>query len=441
MTQETDTAAMPLRNQQVETFSVWQRRIFLLLWVTYASFYLGRVNFSVALPGIMSDFGWTRANVGAVGTALFWAYAVGQFINGQLGDKFGARVMVTIGVTISALMNLLFGFSQALGVMILIWGVNGYVQSMGWAPIVKTLANWFPPRLRGKMSGRLGTSYILGGAISVALAGFIAVRFGWRATFFIPSALLLISGIYWFLRAKNSPESEGLPTLEALEEEAIPPAKTTDQSGDTYLGLRYTLMSTLGNPRIWMMGWVLFFVNIVRYGFLTWAPTYLFEVQGAAIDKAAYSSVIFPIAGALGAVFAGWATDRWFQSRRAPVGTISLIMAGVLAWSYRFLVPVDQWFLGLLNLAAIGFAIFGAHVLIVAAAPMDFGTRKAASSATGFIDGWGYIGAGLQGFGTGLLVDAWGWNAGFIFWIICAFLGAGLMLLMWGYKPPQKEYL
>ena len=441
MTQETSATAMPLPSQQADTFSVWQRRIFLILWITYASFYLGRVNFSVALPGIMADFGWTRANVGAVGTALFWAYAIGQFINGQLGDKFGARLMVTIGITISALMNLLFGFSQALGVMIVIWAVNGYVQSMGWAPIVKTLANWFPPRLRGKMSGRLGTSYILGGAISVALAGFIAIRLGWRATFFIPSALLLISGIHWFLRAKNSPESEGLPTLEELEGETNPPAEITDQSGDTYLGLRFTLMSSLGNTRVWMMGWVLFFVNIVRYGFLTWAPTYLFEVQGAAIDKAAYSSVIFPVAGALGAVFAGWATDRWFQSRRAPVGTISLIAAGVLAWAYRFLVPVDQWFLGLLNLAAIGFAIFGAHVLIVAAAPMDFGTRKAASSATGFIDGWGYIGAGLQGFGTGLLVDAWGWNAGFIFWIICAFLGAGLMLLMWRYKPPQREYL
>ena len=117
------------------------------------------------------------------------------------------------------------------------------------------------------------------------------------------------------------------------------------------------------------------------------------------------------------------------------------MLAGVLAWVYRFVVPVDQWLLGLITLAAIGFAVFGAHVLIVAAAPMDFGTRKAAASATGFIDGWGYLGAGLQGFGTGLLVDRWGWNAGFAFWIACAFLGAGVMVFLWRYKPPKKEYL
>ena len=93
-------------------------------------------------------------------------------------------------------------------------------------------------------------------------------------------------------------------------------------------------------------------------------------------------------------------------------------------------------------LEAIGFAVFGAHALIVAAAPMDLGTRKAASSATGFIDGWGYVGAGLQGFATGMLVDRWGWNAGFMFWIACALAGTAVMAFLWKHKPAQKrEYL
>jgi len=419
----------------------WQRKIFLILWITYASFYIGRVNISVALPGMMAEFGWTKADVGAIGTALFWAYAIGQFINGQLGDKFGSRVIITVGLTVSALMNLLFGFSQAIGVMIIIWAVNGYFQSMGWAPTVKTLANWFPPRMRGKLSGRLGTSYILGGAISVALAGFIAARFGWRATFYIPVVILLVSAVHWYLRSRNSPESAGLPTLEESEGVATSTEVKEVSSEDEYLGLRYTLKQSLGNRVVWIMGFGLFFVNIVRYGFLTWAPTYLFETQKAGIDKAAYSSLIFPIAGAVGAIFAGWATDRWFQSRRAPVAGIFLFMTGIAAWGYRAIDLENQWFLGLITLAAIGFFVFGAHVLIVAAAPMDFGTRKAAASATGFIDGLGYLGAGLQGIVTGLLVDRWGWSAGFTFWIACAFLAAGVMILLWKYKPEKKAFL
>ena len=84
----------------------------MILWITYASFYLGRINFSVALPRIMDDSGWTRADVGAIGTAFFWAYAIGQFINGQLGDRFGARLLITVGLTVSALMNLLFALAM-----------------------------------------------------------------------------------------------------------------------------------------------------------------------------------------------------------------------------------------------------------------------------------------------------------------------------------------
>jgi len=98
MQDPTVSSVVRTRAQQARSFESWQRRIFVILWITYASFYLGRVNFSVALPGIMADFGWTRTDVGAIGTALFWAYAIGQFINGQLGDRLGARVMITVGL-------------------------------------------------------------------------------------------------------------------------------------------------------------------------------------------------------------------------------------------------------------------------------------------------------------------------------------------------------
>ena len=161
-------------------FKRWQQRTFWLLWITYASFYLGRVNLSVALPGLMDEFGWTKTQVGVIGAALFWAYAVGQLVNGFLGDRIGARVMIAAGLAVSALLNLAFGFGAGLVGLTVVWGLNGYVQAMGWGPVVKTMANWFPPSERGKVAGRMGTSYILGGAASVLLAGFIAAQWGWR---------------------------------------------------------------------------------------------------------------------------------------------------------------------------------------------------------------------------------------------------------------------
>lgn len=398
-------------------FKTWQKRIFIILWITYASFYLGRVNLSVALPGMMGEFGWTRADVGAIGTALFWAYAIGQFVNGMIGDKIGSRIMIAVGLGVSALLNLFFASGTTLAALAAIWAANGFAQSMGWGPAVKTLANWYPSKERGKMSGRLGTCYILGGAASVALAGYVASLVAdWRMLFILPSGLLILSALHWYLRAKQSPEDVGLPPVETI----------TAQEG-----LLFSWRQSVGNMYVWMMGGGLFFVNIIRYGFLSWAVTYLFEVQGATIAKAAYSSILFPIAGALGALLAGWASDKLFKSRRAPVACICLVAAGVLCWAYRFVVPVNQWVLGLVTLASIGFFVFGSHVLIVGAAPMDYGTRKAASAATGLIDCLGYIGAGITSVGTGWLVDQWGWNAGFALWVGAAFLGAGLMVLLW----------
>jgi len=141
-----------MQNRELESFRYWRKRVFATLWITYGAFYLCRVNLSIALPGIMKEFGYSRADVGLIGSMLFITYGIGQFINGQLGDKFGARKLITIGIVISALLNLFFGFSKTLLAMAIIWGLNGYFQAMGWSPSIKTLANWFPTRVRGKIS-------------------------------------------------------------------------------------------------------------------------------------------------------------------------------------------------------------------------------------------------------------------------------------------------
>lgn len=431
-------------------FSYWRPRIFVTLWVTYASYYLCRVNFSVALPGMMNELGYSKAALGAVGTAFFWTYALGQFINGQLADKFGARKLIALGLLGSAVVNVLMGFNPGLGAVMILWGLNGYLQATGWAPSVKTLANWFPTGQRGKVSGLFGSCYQAGNAIGWVLAGLLVAHFGWRAAFWVPGLILIPSAAHWYVRIRNSPESTGLPPIETYERhgERADRATTANATGDVsllsgekHLGLGYTLGKTVGNGRMWVVACAFFFVDIVRYGFLLWAPTYLFETQKAGIAKAALTAAVMPLAGALGAFFSGWATDRYFRSRRAPIVTLNLLLLGILAWAYRFIVPVEAWMAGLVMLALIGFTTYGAHVVMVATVPMDYGTRKAAGSATGFIDGFGYLGAGLVGVGTGFLVDRWGWNAGFAFWIVSALIAAGLMALLWTYKPPKGRYL
>ena len=390
---------------------------------------------SIAIPGIMDEFGYTKTLMGGILTALFGAYAFGQFVNGQLGDKFGGRIMISLGLILSAVFNLLFGFSSILTAMVIIWALNGYVQSMGWGPSVKTVANWFPRRMRGRIGGILGSSYQLGNAFSWVLAGFLAGFLGWRWLFWVPAMFLAAAAIHWYIRGRNAPEVIGLPSLEEEEH-----GKTREEaSPDHHLGFRYTLGKVLSSPHIWCLAFGLFFLNIVRYGFVDWAPTYMFEVQKAPISVAAYKAMAIPLAGSLGAIFAGWLSDKVFHFRRAPASAIMLLALGFFTWLFPQ-IPGANWVASLMVLVMIGFLTYGPHVAIVTYAPMDFGTRKAAASVAGFIDGMGYIGAALTGVISGFLADRFGWNAAFYLWMGGALAAAALMFSMWNYRPEAEEY-
>ncbi|MGB2763448.1 MAG: MFS transporter [Candidatus Aminicenantaceae bacterium] len=415
----------------------WRKRVFISLWVAYASFYLCRVNISIAIPGILEEYNMTKTAMGVVLTALFFAYAIGQFINGQLGDKFGARKLLTFGAIISAILNLIFAILPGIvSLMALVWGLNGYFQSMGWSPSTKTIANWFPIKIRGKITGLFGSCYQFGNAASWALAGLVVGAFGWRFAFVIPAVVVIVVAIQWYINGRNAPEELGLPTVEDCHEGIM---EQKECRKDKHLGFRYTIKTVLSNPRIWMVGFSLFGLNIIRYGFMAWAPTYMFEVEKAAISTAAYKAIAIPLAGSIGALFAGWASDKFFKSRRAPIIVIMLVALMGLTILYPQLKHF-HWIWSLICLIAIGFTIYGPHVMIVGAIPMDYASRKATASATGFIDGLGYFGAALTGVISGVLIDKFGWNAAFYFWVIGVFLAVVLMALQWNFKPEKGEY-
>ena len=383
----------------------------------------------------MEEFDYTKTVMGAILTALFGAYALGQFVNGQLGDKFGGRIMISLGLILSAVFNLLFGFSSTFTAMVVIWALNGYVQSMGWAPSVKTIANWFPRRMRGRIGGILGSSYQIGNALSWLLAGLLAAYLDWRWLFYVPAIILAAAAVHWYLRGRNAPEVVGLPCLE--NEDQCGTQKETSE--DHHLGFKYTLSKVLYNPQIWCLAFALFFLNVVRYGFMDWAPTYMFEVQKAPISIAAFKAMAIPLAGSLGALFAGWLSDKVFHLRRAPASAIMLFALVFFTWLFPQ-IPGASWAASLAVLIMIGFLTYGPHVAIVTYAPMDFGTRKAAASAAGFIDGMGYIRAALTGLASGFLADRFGWDAAFYLWMGGALGAAVLMLFLWNYKPKFTDY-
>ena len=449
----TEYDASTMTNDEiVSAWKSWQVRTFVTIWITYGSFYLCRANMSFALPGLSAEFGFSKTLLGLLGTALFIMYSLGQFVNGQLGDKFGARKLVFTGMIVSALLNIVFSFSTAFAFMLIVWGLNGYFQAMGWSPQVKTMANWFTVAQRGKWMGLMGSCYQVGNAYSWLLASILAASFGWRVVFWVPAILFLISSIHFVLRLRNAPEEVGLPPIEQLrkiqageviskEEEGKEPgaAAVSSVKEDVHLGFKETIRICVTNPRIWAVSAAFLCLDIIRYGFFYWAPVYLIEAQGAAITTAGLKLAVLPLAGSAGAIVTGWATGRFFQNRRAPVIAICLFVLAFFSWLF-YTAPPGAWFWSLICLAVIGFCTYGPHVLLVGHAAQDFAGRKAAASAAGFIDGWGYVGAAMTGVFTGWLVENYGWGAGFWYWIIAAIVAGVIMVFLWTVPVMEVEY-
>jgi len=412
----------------------WQRRVFWLLWTAYASYYLARVNFAVAQPAILAEFPtWTAAQVGAIPSTYAAFYAAGQFVNGVIGQRLGARRMMTVALVIAAGANLGFSLTSTYETMLLLWAINGFAQSAGWSLVVQTMSNWTVSRQRGTVIGLLSTCYQIGNAASWILAGRLCATTGWRSAFLVPSLILIPVAIVFALLLRNTPQDVGLGEV---RDDLVADEAGADGRNAGPLPLRRLLGEVLLNRVLWVLGVGYFCMNAVRYAFMNWSVQYMADFQGRSIQGSAFTSVVIPLVGAVGAVSAGWVSDRLFARRRAPVCALMLLgLAGVcLAFTW---VPAGGWVLATVLLGAAGFLVFGPDMLMSGAASVDASHPRAAAAATGMIMSLGATGAIFSGAGVGWLKDLAHGDWSLVFQVLAglSLLAALVMATLWNARP------
>jgi len=440
-----------IKNSSAQDLKHWQVRIFSTVWITYFAFYLCRYNMPMVTGEMGSAFSWDKSQLGIVFSSLTLMYAIGQFVNGQLADRFGSRLIASLGVLGSVSMNMAVFVATLLlspkttnprTILLLVaifWGANGFFQAMGWTPMVRIMAHWFSSKNRGQVMGFMGTCYQFGAAFSWFLTFFIVTyyvqRMGgdWRAAFLVPAGLFAAVGVIFFVYIRNTPEDAGLPAVEPEDHSEYGVAEKSRRT------IAHNVARTLRNPYVWIVALTFFLLDMNRYGFVNWLPDFLAE-SGESIGiggfgfKEVMKRIIHPLAGSVGAIAAGWATDRFFKGRRAPVIALLLALLGALSIVFPYLDPSNAG-LVIFMIAAIGFCTYGPHILMVGHAAQDFGKKSGAAGAAGFIDGMGYIGASLAGWGAGVMITRYGYEFTFIFFGAAAIIGALSVCLIWKAGP------
>lgn len=409
-------------------FRYWQRRILLSSMIGYAFFYFVRTNFSFAIPGMTEDFGFRKEDLGWCMSVHGMFYGVSRFANGVWADRANARWFMAGGLAICGALNLALGLSSTMTAFTLLSALNGWFQGMGFPPCTRLMTHWFTPQRLATTMSFWNVGHSLGGAGVAVLCGYLA-GYDWRLCFFVPAGIALGGAIFLAISLRDTPERMGLPPVRGTEHI---PAAAGDPLWTTLRELVFT------NRFIWLLAAANFFVYIVRYGVISWAPTFLKEARGFELShEAGWTVGAFELAGILGMLSSGWITDHVFGGRGARACLVYMAGCGAAILAF-WLSPSTSVVYNALILAVAGFFIYGPQCLIGIAAA-NLATKRAAAASAGLTGLFGYASAPVTGKGIGWLADAYGWNSVFILLAVSAGIGTFLFALCWpakahGYK-------
>ncbi len=425
-----------------DRYRSYRLRTFSLTWAAYAIFYLCRKNISVVKNRLSKERGLTNTQLGNIDTGLFTGYAVGQFITGSLGDQIGGKRLITIGLFSSALLNLWFSVETTPLLFLIAWTLNGLAQSTGWPGSANIFSRWFARDERGTVMGVWCTCYQFGPIFSTLVATWLLGSYGWQSAFFIPALIVAGYALFFLFFQKAAPQQEGLPHVEVYyaQIKGGDGSKITPASDES--SFWENVSHVIKSRPLWTLGLTYVVLKFIRYTLMFWLPLYMGQQLGYPDSEAGYSSLVFDMAGVLGTIFAGFVSDRFFQSRRAPVIVIMISLLAVATYFFTTFSAMGRME-NLAAIALIGFLLYGPDSITSGVAAVDFGHRRAAGLAAGFVNGMGSIGATLSGVVAGRLSEARGWEAVFALFAPLCVAGAVLMCTMWntipeGKKPPQR---
>jgi len=387
-----------------------EKQVFLLTYLTYVGYYFSRLNFSIALPEIESDLQYTKAALGLIAAAFSSSYAVGQFINGQIVDKIGAKRLILAGLTLSIIMSSIFGCVKDPILLMIIWTINGYAQSTGWPSVIKIISSWFKTSI-GTIGGIFGTCFLVGNVITWSLLGYIIANYGWRSAFLTPSFILILVAVIFYLGVREKPERNKQVPIEP-------------EVSKVKFGFKQILLS----KEIMVISLAYVLLQFIRSGFTLWAPSYLFETWGLRLDLTGYVSSIIPLGGIVGSVILGWLSDRTEKLDRQKITLLSLLFLNFTL--FIFCQEFNLNFqLGIILLFSFGLALYTPHIIMVTVMPLEYKEIYGAAKVAGFIDGLGYIGTTFADLFIGWIADRQGWNGVMVFLFLTSLVATFLTFM------------
>ena len=440
-----------LRAQVFRNFGV---QSFLAGTIGYSLYYVCRTSLNVVKKPILDDGLLDATQLGLIGSVLLFAYAIGKFVNGFLADHCNIKRFMATGLIVSAAANFIMGILGFSGGVLptasifllfaIMWGINGWSQSMGAPPAIIALSRWLPLSKRGTFYGFFSLSHNLGEWLSFLFVGILVSVAGWQWGFFGSAMAGVLGVVVIMLFLHDTPQSKGLPGVEEMAGEAPQNAKHESTSG-----LQKMVLKT---PAVWILAAASAFMYIARYAINGWGVLFLQEEKGFSMTEATTIISINALLGILGTVLSGWVSDKLFRSDRYIPALIFGVMNSVALILFMF--GGDSWFMNITAMVLFGISIGVLICFLGGLMAVDIVPRQATGAALGVVGAASYVAAGIQDVASGWLIDgrsviSYTYNATTglfdkdiqydftpvaIFWIVASVISFLLPVLNWKYR-------
>jgi sugar phosphate permease len=362
--------------------------------------YIDRATLAVANPLIREELGLSIADMGYLLSAFLWAYAFSQLPTGAMVDRLGPRLLLSMGLSLWSLAQLLGGmvqnFTQFFGARLLL-GVGEAPQFPTAARVVR---DWFNQRDRGLATGVFNCASSLGTAIAVPLLTYLMLSFGWRVMFVIMGVAGLIVAAFWFLLYRNPGEVDLTAPENAYRTQGDPPGQRTKVTFREWK-LLFRFRTT------WGMIFGYFGCIYLTWIYTAWLPGYLEIERHMSVKYTGWAAAVPFACGVVGGVLGGYIADilvrrgvEPLRSRRYPAA-IALLGTAVCTVAAAYVSS------NALAIAFISVSLFLVYVTSTCAwALSSVAVPTNCTASIGAVQNFGgYLGGALAPTVTGLIVQ------------------------------------
>ncbi len=392
----------------------WTALLGAVCWLAYFSIYLGRLNFSASMGRMLQTGLWGRGQLGSVAAAFYLAYGIGQLPSGLLGDRLSPRWMVGIGLSGSALVNLLFPAVQTVTGMQVMWFANGLLQAMIWPPMVRLVTD---------LAGAARSVNIIlllsfsspAGMLCTYLASAVLLKLGsWQSCFLLAGIWLAGTAVCWFL------------SISGLESRMSPgggTGKKRDVQHRTEGKRAVSFLTPHGiaaSGMLWLTAAALLH-GILKDGLTTWIPTCLAEEFSIPSSFSVLLTTALPVVSLCGVPLAQIINRRCLRNEASAGAMFYLLAFGSLLCMTG---EAGNSLYGTVALFAIVTGMMTAvNTLLISLLPLHFGKEGRVATVSGVLNAVTYLGSAAASAVFGYTTEYAGWQGTQLVWCVCGAAG------------------